>query len=518
MSPFLEFRRWLKHGRPGEQALTAVIAAIALGLAAAALLPVTAGTGPQAGVSVTAGGAPSPGFGSRPPATQKTGGTTGATTAAVLGSTAGGGLSGPISSPAPGTGSGSGVGTSTGGSTGCAPQRTASAAGVTRNEVHLDMANVSLAGPIGNQTFHVRPDLTQIAAALAADINEHGGVACGRKLVLKQYDVNPLDANDSQAKCLQMAADKPFMVFNFGAYLDPAARQCLVQARVLQQSGTQVDQHELQASYPYLFTATAVGEQMVDAAVAGFARRGFFTPPRFQKIGLFEDRCDPAINKRIEQDLAKAGITSSQISTFELECNVASPPNEIEQGVLKHKGDNVTHVLLASSETNDQNYVRIARGQVFAPQYLVTDYGANTSGAGTSNWDSAFDGAVAVTTTRVGELSSGIRNPQVVACDKALRKHGVPGVQSENDDTSAMEYCDMFWLVRQALNRAGTNPTARSYLEALSTMGLFRSMQAGDGYFDRPGKLTGGDFERQITFRSSCGCWRIVDRTVRRIG
>jgi ABC-type branched-subunit amino acid transport system substrate-binding protein len=202
------------------------------------------------------------------------------------------------------------------------------------------------------------------------------------------------------------------------------------------------------------------------------------------------------------------------VSKYTLDCNVASPPNQVEQGVLQNKAAGVTHVLLASSETNDQNYVRIANGQGFHPQYLVTDYGATTSGSGTGNWDSSFDGAVGVTTTRVGEFSSGVHNAQAVTCDKVLRAHGVNGVQNESKDTSALAYCDMFSLVRQALDNAGANPTQVGFPQALSTMGLYRSAVGGDGSFSRPGKITGGDFERQIIYRSSCGCWRIVERTM----
>jgi len=395
---------------------------------------------------------------------------------------------------------------------------TSSAPGVTPTEIHLDMANVSLAGPVGNSTFNVRPDLSKIAQALADDVNQHGGVSCGRKLVLKQYDVNPLDSNDSQSKCLQMTSDHPFLVVNFGAYLTPAARQCFVQNKMLEESATQVDQHELQTSYPYLFTAGALAEQDVDAAITGLARQGYFSGAKFRKLGLFEDGCDPPVNQRVDADLAKVGVPSSQISKYTLDCNVASPPDQIEQGVLQHKAANVSHVLLLSSETNDQNYVRIANGQRFTPQYLVTDYGSNTSGSGTTNWGSAFDGAVAITTTRVGELSSGIHNAQEVSCDKILRAHGVNGIQSENKDTSAMQYCDLFRIVVQALENSGANPTQTGFLQGLSTMGLYRTVQVGDGNFNRAGKLTGGDYVRSLVYRGGCGCWRIGERNMRPIG
>ncbi|MFN2537674.1 MAG: hypothetical protein ABR549_05925 [Mycobacteriales bacterium] len=516
MPPFVELRLWLREGPRGERALTAAIAAVVLTVFVAALVPVASDTG---GASTLAGSVAQPVQGASAPA-DSTG------TSPLPGSAPGvPGTSPRLAGPGvvpqgPGTTGAQRPTPAPGGSISspeCATVQ-ASAPGVTPKTVLLDVANISLAGPVGNSTFDVRPDLAKIAQALADDINERGGVACGRKLVLKQYDVNPLDANDSQSKCLQMAADKPFLVLNVGAYLGPASRQCFVKAKVLELSGTQVDKAEVASSYPYLFTVTAVAEQMVDAAIFGLAKRGMFSGSKFAKLGLFEDGCDPPVNKQIARDLAKVGLKASQISTYVLECNVASPPNQIEQGVLQHKLDNVTHVLLASSETNGQNYVRIARGQNFGPQYLVSDYGSNTSGAGTQNWGPSFDGAIGITTSRVGEFSSGIRNLEEVACDKALRKHGVRGIEAENKDTSALADCDAFWLIRQAMSRAGSNPTQLSFLHGLSTMGLFRSAGLGDGRFTAAGKVTGGDFQREIVYRSSCGCWKIIDRTMSPVG
>ena len=527
MPPFLAFRLWLREGPSGERTLACVVATVVLALVGAALVPVASGSsgtaGPGAAGPAATGGVGVPGGTAAPghvgttaagtlPGGGAVAGTTGVTvagTGAQSGTPAGGGVAAGNGSTTAAAGSGAG---------GCAAARTASAPGVTGSTILLDVANLSLGGSIGNSTFDVRPDLAKIAQALASDINEHGGVACGHKVVLKQYDVNPLDSNDEQAKCLQMASDHPFLVFNVGSYLTPAARRCFVQNKMMELSATQIDDAEAHASFPYLFSVNAVAEQMADAAVFGFARRGFFKGPKFRKLGLFEDGCDPPVNKRIDDDLARVGVTSSQVSKYVLDCNVASPPNQIEQGVVQHSLDKATDVLLASSETNDETYVRIANGQSFHPQYLVSDYGSNTSGSGTENWGAPFDGAVAITTTRVGELSSGIHNPQEVACDKVMRSHGVAGVQHENKDTSAIGQCDAFWLVRQALNRTGPNPTQAGFLQALGTMGLFRSADLGDGDFNRAGKVTGGDFEREIVYRSSCGCWHIVDRTMRPIG
>src|SRR4051812_26121491 len=209
MPPFLAFRLWLREGPAGERTAAAVVATVVLAVLIAALVPVAEGSGGGSSLAVGSGGG-------------ATGGPGGAGAAPGAAGGAASGSSGAGAPGAAGTGGinsagGTGGATSAGGAgavggptsaTGCGAL-TASAPGVTSTTVQLDMANLSLAGPIGNSTFHVRPDLPQIATALANDINAHGGVACGRKLKLKQYNVNPLDAGDSQTKCLEMASDHP---------------------------------------------------------------------------------------------------------------------------------------------------------------------------------------------------------------------------------------------------------------------------------------------------------------------
>jgi hypothetical protein len=87
-------------------------------------------------------------------------------------------------------------------------------------------------------------------------------------------------------------------------------------------------------------------------------------------------------------------------------------------------------------------------------------------------------------------------------------------VRKENKDTSAMAMCDLFAFFRAAIDGAGVNPTRLSYIQSLSSMGQFRSALMGDGNFNRPGKVTGGDFQRAVEWKASCTCWKVLDRTM----
>ena len=521
MPPFVQFRLWLRDGPVGERVLGAFIGVVVLGLVVLGLVPVHRhernGVGVRAGAAgassaASVGEAGAPATGAAPGAAGESGG------AAATGAAGSGGTGAPRSTSnggsARGRGASSAAASAGAAANGCTGTKSSSP-GVTPSEVKLVTTNLSLAGPIGNSTFDVRPDLQAIAKALADDLNQSGGVACGRKVALKQYDVNPLDPNDSQAKCLQAIQDTPLLVIDFGGYLTPASRQCFAQAKVPLVTATAFSAPEVKASSPYLFGPRNQTQEQARNGIFGLRDRGFLGAPAFKKLGLFEDACDPGVNREIDADLAAVGVKPGQVSKFVLTCDIASPPNQITQAVLQHKLDGATHVFFATSTTNDQNYVRIAVGQSFRPAYGTSDYGEGLTQAGGQNWDASFDGATGITSERVGEFNSGIANAERDACDKTVKRHGVPGYTSEKKDTALVAYCDLFSFFRATLDQAGANPTRATLAAAVSKIGLFKSANVGDGTFNRPGKMTGGDFQRPARWHADCQCWKILDPAYR---
>ena len=503
MAPFLQFRLWLREGPVGERVAGAAGAAVLVGLIVLATIPVR----DHDGGSIVAGGAlgeattKQAGDDVQPAVDPDAATSPTATESSALGV-------GRTSS------SGGGAVTSSGGgatATDACANLTASARGVTPTEVHIDTSLVYLAGPVGNATFHIREDSHAIVDAIVAEINESGGVACGRKLVVKKYDVNPIDPTDGQSKCLQIQADQPFLDLDFAGYVTPASRACFEQAKLLFKTGTSIGETELKSAYPYAYSSMATSEKQVRDMVLGLSERGYFAAPKFQKLGIFTDKCDPHVTAEIEANLTKAGVKPNQISKFELECELVAPPNEISQAVLQHKVDNVTHVLLAASISNSQNYVRIAGQQGFHPIYGVTDYGSNMAAPTASTWDPSFDGAVGISSTRSGDLNSGMRSSEVEWCNKALVDHHVPGIKTELEDGTALTACDGFNLFRIVMNKLGATPTQSGYMQTLARIGFWHSAIDGDSVWDRPGKATGGDFHRAISWHRDCTCWKVID-------
>jgi hypothetical protein len=368
-----------------------------------------------------------------------------------------------------------------------------------------------LAGPIGNSQFDIRSDLHDIATALKDNVNETGGLACGRKLRIKIYDVNPLDTNDAQAKCLQMVADKPYIVMDFGGYLGQATRACFVQNKLPIISSVAFDAAEFKSAFPYVVSPRNLAEDQARNAILGLADRGFFKAPKFKKLGLLVENCIPAVAKKLDEYIARVGLKPSQVSKFTLDCNPAAANNQIAQAVLQHKCDGVTHDILATANNNAQTYSKLANSQAFRPAYGISDLGEGVTPSGAKNWDPSFDGALGITSTHTGETFSNMRNAKVDQCDAIMKKHGVPGFTTEAKDLALLAFCDLYDFMRAAINKAGTNPVRTSFATGITKMGEFVTAYAGDGVFDRADKYKGGDFQRAIQYHADCVCWKVVD-------
>jgi hypothetical protein len=504
---FLQFRLWLSQGPARERVAAAAAVAIAVLLLILASLPMTnsanGGNGTKLAVGASAGASGDQGNGATPGADATTASGAGGAGGAV-GSGQGGSAAGARTGGAATVG-GAGV---TSAAPGCGTL-TSSAPGITATQVLVDVSYVNLAGPVGNAAFNIRPDQSQIIDAAVDNVNKTGGLACGRKLVVKKYSVNPIDQNDQQSKCLQMVQDKPFVVIDGAGYITPVSRACFWQNKLPLELSTSAGKTELGKGAPYLFGVLAPSEKQVRDAALGLAGLGFFAAPKFQKLGLLEDACDPAVNAELEADLAKAGVQPGQISKTTISCQLVAPPNEIQQAVLQHRAAGATHVLLASSISNSQNYTTLAAQQNYKPVYGTSDYGTDTANVG--SWDPSFVGALAITSNHYGELSSGVRNPQLNACDALLKAHGLNGINTEKNDVAALQICDQLNFFHQAINAAGGNPTRQSFVDGVSHMGTFKAGILSDGLFNMPAKLNGGDFHRPIQFDGGCSCWKVRD-------
>jgi len=511
MTPFIEFRVWLRRGPVMERVLAAIATSIAVALLAWALVPLDynrsdddspSETALRAGAAGTTGGDTSGTLESTGAPDEEPDGSTD-TQSESADSTAG--ATSGASEPSSGTTDAAASDDP------CAGRLTATDQGVTAKEVLVAVAIISLAGDVGNKTFGIREDLEAVAEAAAAGINTDGGVAC-RKLVIKKFRVNPLDPNDTRAKCLDIAAAKPLAVIDFGGYIDPVSRACFVEHKLPFQSALAISEVEGKSSYPYLYTASASEERQVRNWAFGAAERGTFDPKNgFKKLGLFTYDCEEdSAGKELIRSLHAVGLNDSQLSVFRQSCVTGGgTPNELAQAMAQHRQDGVSHVLLSLAQINAKSYVRNA-GQIgWKPVWVAGDYGAITNTTSQSDWNDSFDGTVAITSDRSGEYNSGIKHKLVAPCQEWYRRAKVPPPDKDGD--AGFGFCTFFTLFKTAADAAGPNLTRVNLLPSLSRSGrLFESTSYSDIMWNRPGQFSGGDFVRPIQWRLDCHCWKVI--------
>lgn len=511
MTPFLQFRVWAREGPTAERLSAAFAALLAVVVLGWAVVPLA--TDDAAQVATSPGFEASDSAGTFDDLTSSTttpadGAEGGDTSSATPGSTPSEGDADPGD-----TGSGAGIDGSpaatqpgTGPAGACANLR-ATDQGVTADEIFVAVPVINLGGSVGNETFGIRGDLEDVAKAAAAGVNATGGAAC-RKLRIKVYQVNALDQNEARAKCLEIIADKPFAVIDFGAYLGSTLRKCFVDAGLPMQVALAITEAEANGSFPYMYGLSASADRQLRSWVFDAADRGMFRRSGFKKLGVIIDDCEPGIVDKLVADLASVGVTADKLSLFKVSCESSGSADQLFQAVLQHQRDDASHVFLAIAQLAATQYVQAADGVDYRPVYSGSDYGAVTSTTSEGNWSNGFDGSIAITSTRGGELNSGIAHSLLPQCRKWYTDADVP--PPEEDGDSALFFCSFFRLFQAAANANGPNlKRDRFLIDGLARVGRFESVAFTDVIFDRPGKVTGGDTIRSIKWQSGCRCFKV---------
>lgn len=536
MSPFLQFRLWLRSAPTAERAFTAAAVAVVLGLVAWALVPgghssqtvffggpsASAGTastgqaggagsqGPAPGANA-AGGGPSSGSNSA----SSTAGTAGTGAAGAASSASSPASASPVqaANPAASNGRTGGGGQPSGGCTAAARSQ----------PIKLGLPILDIAGPAVNSAFNIPSPTEQQGdwTAIVAALNASGGVAC-HPLTADFQTVNPADSTSGQSDCLQFVQDKVFAVLGYlsaNATPGTGGDLCVVQHRIPDFHPQAVPADEAAQYYPYMF-----GMERTDILFKNFAlgakQAGQFAPSSgFTKLGVVYTDCQPALEKNFTADLGLAGVSGSRLDQFDLGCPSGyAAPSTLAQAVLQFKRDGVSTVTFEEPGDPDlPNFTRTASAQMYKPHYVLPDNGLlldtdhNSSGPDPSN----FSGAVAITPNQYGALNNSPALPVSAAtrtCDKALTSRGLPDTEHSAGGVAGVD-CDLAWMFVAAATHAPV--LAQNQLAA----GLQRagsvpfSYPGGPNYFNSSDSTTGGEYWRTVTFDGSCSCWKVTSPT-----
>jgi len=523
MQPFAEFQRWTHRASTGEKASTALAVAVVLTLLVWVLIPVGADSnkggfglagapGAVSGTtsSSTAKGGTAPGgtvLAPQPGASGATS-TTGAQVA-VGGrhaTTARGGA--PIATPAPAQ-------AGAGGSTAC-PSSTAS--GVSSKEIKVAVTIPEIVGPAGNRTFGLPTydEQKQKYNTVMKSVNAAGGVAC-RDLVPVYYSVNPADESDMHAKCLDIASAGVFAVIDDGG--EYANSACFGQHHLPFLGDNLEFANTASTYYPFLISAWNLYDNAYRTAVAGLKKRGFFDSSRgFRKLGFLYFSCHPEVISEMTDDLHQAGLSGSQIVSYNAGC--PSPPlanpSDMQQAILAFKSSGVTNVTFAYFMGSIGTFTKIAQQQDFHPKYGLADDAYIGVSYGTSKPDpNNFNGAITITTSRYGEENTPGYKPTAATtkCNRIFVTAGMTPLYREPAAGNGGWACDLVWMLRAAVDNAPSLSQNALAAGLMATGSLDLSYPGGPDDFASSHGVTGGSAWRVAEYISGCACWRLADRS-----
>ncbi len=515
MTPFQVFRRWFRRAPVFQKVSSVVAAALALSALMWAVVPASApantlglgATGP-AGGSVSGAG---------------TAGTTSSTTSTTIAapvssaSTAGAGPAAAAGAGASGHPAGVAASGPTAASTGhaaCQPPPS-SAPGVTATQINIAVVIVNIAGPAADGTFGIAPPAQQQAAfqAVVNNVNATGGVAC-RKLVPQYFSENPVDQTSLQQACLTITQSNVFAVLDPGAYANYAAGlDCYAQNHMPYFEGYQLDGPQIAHDYPFLFSVGNLTETYKDS-VFGLQKAGFFSSANgFKKLGLIYRDCYPDIVSGELSWLSQVGVTSSDISSYDMGCPSAfASPSDLENAIIQFKGAGVTNMTEVFELGDMANFTTIAQQQGFDPKWgLADDALFEINNGSEAPNPQNLNGAIGIAASRDGEnnTSSLSSNPTAgtVKCNAILQTAGL----SVYGAAAIGNACDQVWMLQAAVDNA-PQLSQEALAAGLQKAGSIDfSFPQGPTNFTAAGTTYGGQFWRQDQYTSACSCWQVVN-------
>ena len=228
-------------------------------------------------------------------------------------------------------------------------------------------------------------------------------------------------------------------------------------------------------------------------------------------VGMYyETRLDEGVEEMREQ-VAAAGyeIASETATSGE---GVGSPEDPI--AVQRFIVDGVDVALPLVGGSSLAGVMGFAESQGYRPLYLSTDYGEQTADvSGKTLPAEQYDGTLAMTMKRAGEIAAGMVNAEAEACLSNYERYSGADIERRAPETgeyaSILRTCDLLSLVLAGLHGAAGDLTRQNYVAALENAGDFTPAGVAPGSFG-PNDHSLVDHYRAIQWDAGCPCWRAV--------
>lgn len=262
-----------------------------------------------------------------------------------------------------------------------------------------------------------------------------------------------------------------------------------------------------QRGAPWFFTLRADHGKHLRSYVQWAIDNGMFDG----NVGVYyETRLDEGVDEMREQ-VAAAGLEIASETATSGE-GVGSPEDPI--AVQRFIADDVDLVLPIVGGSSLAGVLGFSESQGYRPMYLSTDYGEQTADIQAKTLPpEQYDGAMAVTMKRVGEVAAGMVNEEAEACLANYERYSGTDIERSAPESgeygSILRTCDLLSLVLAGLHGAADDLTKENFVAALENSGDFTPAGVAPGSFG-PGDHSLVDHYRAIRWDAGCPCWVAV--------
>lgn len=400
--------------------------------------------------------------------------------------------------------------------------RGASDRGVTAEEIKLGLLlfDVGGASDFGFNFPGVDPESQRKAwQAYVDQINASGGLA-GRTIVpvYEKYDV--LSPDSMRAACLRLTQDhKVFAVIDQGGIAGPAVL-CFTEENdtlFLNLSGFGLPQNIYARSESLLFTLFPSGERSLQMFAAELHRLGELPG---KTIGILADDFPDNVQTVTDgfvRTIEKLGYRVARREN--LSSDLATGASQIPLALQNMKSAGVDAVVLLTQSLYATQFVQQGADQGFVPAYYVGDWWGGYSDTFAQNMPEAFDGALAVTTSRNGEHRVGLPEPAPERrCREIFEQEtGEKLPRGSLEYFSNVRACAQLQVLAAGVSAAGINPTRAATSAGIQRLGTVALAHFGGGSF-APGKFDAADLVRATEWHFDCKCYVPINDFIRPAG
>lgn len=392
----------------------------------------------------------------------------------------------------------------------------ASDVGVTPDAVRVAVLVPNLGGFAG-AGFAV--DLGDSRAAFSAffqELNQAGGVH-GRMIEASYIDFDPLQDSSMRAACLTATEDqKVFATMNVNGFYGPGILCVGEEHRTPLVQAYYSDPAEWYERTDHLYiTAYPSKDRALRNLVHEMHSRGALDG---RTIGIVDS--DYPFDKSASENtliptLRSLGYEVAHRST--LSSDTATSQSQIPIEVQQMQAAGVDTIFFAVYFVYVSTWVQQASNRQYFPQYLQSDFANGTSDGGTSQMPEGYDGAIGVTSTRVGEraLDRPVQPVTQDCIDRWNRLTGTPLEPGGADETIMVGACGSVDAFAAAASSQGADLTRTGLRDGFMQLGRIEFPLLAPITWG-PGKTDGGDQVRIVRWHferdgEECKCWIPVD-------